>query len=285
MGDFFKSKRFKILLVVLVLRLAFMLQAAWTGGFSPAISQAAGVVVTPLQKLSSSISGAVSGYFRRYVRADEIAAENEALRAEIDELRRQAVNYEEYKHENEELRKYLDVEFREEHPDFEVELASVVARDPDDRFYSFTIDRGSLSGIEPLDPVVTADGLVGVVREVGVNYSKVVTILDVWIDVGARDVRTRDIGIVTGSVDLAADGKCRLNYLPRESGAAPGDIVVTSGIGDSLYPQGLLIGKITRIDNAPGDISLFAEIEPFADVRRLTDVMVIKSFEGQGGAE
>ncbi|MFR9190472.1 MAG: rod shape-determining protein MreC [Anaerotruncus massiliensis (ex Togo et al. 2019)] len=262
-----------------------MLQAAWTGGFSPAISQAAGVVVTPLQKLSSSISGAVSGYFRRYVRADEIAAENEALRAEIDELRRQAVNYEEYKHENEELRKYLDVEFREEHPDFEVELASVVARDPDDRFYSFTIDRGSLSGIEPLDPVVTADGLVGVVREVGVNYSKVVTILDVWIDVGARDVRTRDIGIVTGSVDLAADGKCRLNYLPRESGAAPGDIVVTSGIGDSLYPQGLLIGKITRIDNAPGDISLFAEIEPFADVRRLTDVMVIKSFEGQGGAE
>ena len=261
MGDFFKSKRFKILLVVLVLLLAFMLQAAWTGGFSPAISQAAGVVVTPLQKLSSSISGAVSGYFRRYVRADEIAAENE------------------------ELRKYLDVEFREEHPDFEVELASVVARDPDDRFYSFTIDRGSLSGIEPLDPVVTADGLVGVVREVGVNYSKVVTILDVWIDVGARDVRTRDIGIVTGSVDLAADGKCRLNYLPRESGAAPGDIVVTSGIGDSLYPQGLLIGKITRIDNAPGDISLFAEIEPFADVRRLTDVMVIKSFEGQGGAE
>ena len=134
MGDFFKSKRFKILLVVLVLLLAFMLQAAWTGGFSPAISQAAGVVVTPLQKLSSSISGAVSGYFRRYVRADEIAAENEALRAEIDELRRQAVNYEEYKHENEELRKYLDVEFREEHPDFEVELASVVARDPDDRF-------------------------------------------------------------------------------------------------------------------------------------------------------
>lgn len=104
MGDFFKSKRFKILLVVLVLLLAFMLQAAWTGGFSPAISQAAGVVVTPLQKLSSSISGAVSGYFRRYVRADEIAAENEALRAEIDELRRQAVNYEEYKHENEELR-------------------------------------------------------------------------------------------------------------------------------------------------------------------------------------
>ena len=264
-----------------------MLQAAWTGGFSPAISQAAGVVVTPLQKLSSSISGAVQRLLPAAMSAPTRSPpENEALRAEIDELRRQAVNYEEYKHENEELRKYLDVEFREEHPDFEVEPASVVARDPDDRFYSFTIDRGFPQRHRAARP--------GGHRrragrawcsEVGVNYSKVVTILDVWIDVGARDVRTRDIGIVTGSVDLAVDGKCRLNYLPRESGAAPGDIVVTSGIGDSLYPQGLLIGKITRIDNAPGDISLFAEIEPFADVRRLTDVMVIKSFEGQGGAE
>ena len=74
MGDFFKSKRFKILLVVLVLLLAFMLQAAWTGGFSPAISQAAGVVVTPLQKLSSSISGADIPPEIAAHRADEIAA-------------------------------------------------------------------------------------------------------------------------------------------------------------------------------------------------------------------
>ena len=56
-------------------------------------------------------------------------------------------------------------------------------------------------------------------------------------------------------------------------------------VGSPVKYLGMPIGKITRIDNAPGDISLFAEIEPFADVRRLTDVMVIKSFEGQGGAE
>ena len=191
------------------------------------------------------------------------------------------MNYEEYKHENEELRKYLDIEYKEEHPDFEMTPAAVVARDPDSRFYSFTIDKGSLDGVAPYDPVVCADGLVGRVKEVGLTYSKVITILDVEIDVGAYDARTRDIGIVNGSVALAADGRCIMNYLPRESGAAQGDLVVTSG--GNLYPKGLVIGKIARLDNAPGNISLYAEIEPTADIRNLTDVMVITSFNGQKG--
>ena len=281
MGDFFKSRKFKVLIALFIMLIALMLRASWTGGLSPAIEQVAGAVVAPFQKLSSTISDGVSGFFRRYARADEVAQENEALRSEINELRAQLVNYEEYKHENEELRKYLDIEYKEEHPDFEMTPAAVGARDPDSRFYSFTIDKGSLDGVAPYDPVVCADGLVGRVKEVGLTYSKVITILDVEIDVGAYDARTRDIGIVNGSVALAADGRCIMNYLPRESGAAQGDLVVTSG--GNLYPKGLVIGKIARLDNAPGNISLYAEIEPTADIRNLTDVMVITSFNGQKG--
>ena len=281
MGDFFKSRKFKVLIALFIMLIALMLRASWTGGLSPAIEQVAGAVVAPFQKLSSTISDGVSGFFRRYARADEVAQENEALRSEINELRAQLVNYEEYKHENEELRKYLDIEYKEEHPDFEMTPAAVVARDPDSRFYSFTIDKGSLDGVAPYDPVVCADGLVGRVKEVGLTYSKVITILDVEIDVGAYDARTRDIGIVNGSVALAADGRCIMNYLPRDSGAAQGDLVVTSG--GNLYPKGLVIGKIAKLDNAPGNISLYAEIEPTADIRNLTDVMVITSFNGQKG--
>ena len=281
MVDLFKIRKFKVLNALFIMLIALMLRASWTGGLSPAIEQVAGAVVAPFQKLSSTISDGVSGFFRRYARADEVAQENEALRSEINELRAQLVNYEEYKHENEELRKYLDIEYKEEHPDFEMTPAAVVARDPDSRFYSFTIDKGSLDGVAPYDPVVCADGLVGRVKEVGLTYSKVITILDVEIDVGAYDARTRDIGIVNGSVALAADGRCIMNYLPRESGAAQGDLVVTSG--GNLYPKGLVIGKIARLDNAPGNISLYAEIEPTADIRNLTDVMVITSFNGQKG--
>ena len=281
MGDFLKSKRFKILLGVLVLLLALMLRAAWTGGIPPVLAQAVGVVVTPLQRASASISDAVTGYFRRYVRADEVAAENEALRAEVNELRGRMVDYEQYKRESETLRNYLGI--RERHPDFVFEPASVVARDPQSRFGSFTIDKGTLSGVAPLDPVVSADGLVGLVKEAGPNYAKVMTILDVETDAGAKVLRTQDLGTLAGDVELAADGTCKLSYLDKDSGAAKGDLVYTSG--GYLFPADLVIGTILRVDDEKEGISRFAVVQPAANIRELTDVMVIKSFQGQGAQE
>ena len=86
-------------------------------------------------------------------------------------------------------------------------------------------------------------------------------------------------GIVTGAVDLAGLGRCKLAYLQRESGANAGDLVVTSG--GSIFPQDIVIGRIAEIAYEKGEISLFAVIEPAADIRSLTSVMVIKSFAGQ----
>ncbi|MBE6907562.1 rod shape-determining protein MreC [Marasmitruncus massiliensis] len=278
MGDFLKSARFKILFGVFILLLFFMLRAAWTGGLSPLLSQGTGLLVTPLQKASSSISDAVSGYFQRYVRADELAAENAALQSEVNELRSQLIDYEQYRQENENLRQYIGL--KEENPDFELEPASVVKRDSDDRFFSFMIDKGSINGITLYDTVISPEGLVGAITEVGPNFSKVTTILDVRSKVGAYDNRTRDIGIVNGDIELAAEGKCKLTYLPRESGAAKDDLVVTSG--GSIYPKNLVIGKVTEIREGEGKISLYAVVEPAADIKNLTDVMVIKSYQGQG---
>ena len=184
MGDFWKSKRFKILLGVLVLLLAMMLQAAWNGGVPPVLAQAVGVVVTPVQRAAAFISDGVTSHLRRYLAADQLAQENQQLHDELRQLREQMVDYERYKRESETLRDYLGI--REEHEDLELLPAAVVARDPNSRFGSFTIDKGTLAGVEPLDPVISADGLVGLVREAGPNYAKVLTILDVEIDAGAR---------------------------------------------------------------------------------------------------
>ncbi len=279
MGDFFKSIRFKILLAVLILLLFFMLRAAWTGG-APIISQTTGAIVTPLQKLSSSISYTVTGYFERFFHADDIAKENEQLQEQIRELQNQLVDYEQYKQENENLREFLGI--KEENPDFELEPASVVARDPNDRFYSFTIDKGSLDGISPYDTVISADGLVGRVKEVGLNWSKVLTLLDPSMDIGAYVSRTRDIGVVTGDVALAQEGMCKLTYLPRESGAARGDLVVTTG--GLFYPGGLIVGSISEVRTEKGEISLYAVVTPAADIRSVKQVMVIKSYLEQGVA-
>ena len=272
MGDFFKSIRFKILVAVLAFLLAFMLRAAYTGGLAPMTSQILGILTNPLQKASASVSASFSGLFDRMFRSGEILEENERLKEENRRLTQRQLEFDKYKLENEQLKEYLDI--KEKNPDFDFETAFVIGRDPNDRFYAFTIDKGSLDGISLHDPVITEDGLVGMVVEVGPTYAKVATILDVMLEISSYDSRTKDIGITTGRIDLAEEGLCLLTLLQRESGASAGDIVITSNVG----------GTIREVRTESHGISLYAVIEPAVDVRTVKDVLVITSFEGQASA-
>lgn len=281
MGDFFKSIRFKTLVAVLAFLLAFMLRAAYTGGLAPMTSQILGILTNPLQKASASVSASFSGLFDRMFRSGEILEENERLKEENRRLTQRQLEFDKYKLENEQLKEYLDI--KEKNPDFDFETAFVIGRDPNDRFYAFTIDKGSLDGISLHDPVITEDGLVGMVVEVGPTYAKVATILDVMLEISSYDSRTKDIGITTGRIDLAEEGLCQLTLLQRESGASAGDIVITSNVG-GLYPKDLVIGTIREVRTESHGISLYAVIEPAVDVRTVKDVLVITSFEGQASA-
>lgn len=283
MRDFFNSAKFKILVALLAVLVVSMFVTAYLGGAASPISQALGIVTLPLQKLSSSISGAASGFFERYLRADQLYLENQELQEEIIRLREQMVDYEEYKRENEHYKDILGL--KEQNPEFELESAEVIQREPTDPFFGFTIDKGTLNGVSAYDPVVTPAGLVGWVSKVGLNYAQVQTILDVAIDVGAVDTRTRDSGVVTGDVDLARQGLCKLGYLTRESAVTSGDIIMTSG-PDSLFgvvfPKGLIIGTVTEVKAESNGIVLYGVVEPAAQIADVKDVFVIKSFPGQG---
>ena len=175
MKEFFKSLRFKILLGVCALLVGLMIYAAATGGYSNIVSSVGNAVTTPIFKLSASISGAVSDFFGKFLSAGQISKENEDLRKEIASLRQTQTEYNDLKAENEELKKYIGL--KDEHPDFELLSAYVIARDPSEKFYGFTIDKGSANGVKPQSPVITSDGLCGVVTEVGPTHSVVVSIL------------------------------------------------------------------------------------------------------------
>ena len=103
-------------------------------------------------------------------------------------------------------------------------------------FTPLPLTPGRTLGVEKYDPVITSEGLVGLVSEVGPNYAKVLTILDVTVEAGAYDIRTRDIGTTGGDITLAADGRLRLNMLPRDSGVSQGDLIYTTGYGWHLSP-------------------------------------------------
>lgn len=281
MKEFFHSWVFKVLVALAVILFAFMLRATVTVGSSTVVEWVVGTITAPFQSVISGISGSVTGFLDRFLKAEEISEENEQLKEENRKLIEQMVDYENYKHENESLKKQLEIE--EENPEWETMTASVIGRDPADQFYSFTIDKGSLDGVSYQDPVITSDGLVGIVSEVGTVFSKVTTILDVRLNVACQDVRTQDVATVSGDIAMAQNGQCRMSLIPRESGVARGDIIQTAGTS-GLYPQGVVIGRVSKVDFEPQGTMMYAVIEPTNDIKNIKDVVVITSFKGQGSS-
>ena len=87
--------------------------------------------------------------------------------------------------------------------------------------------------------------LVGYVSEVGPSYAKVTTILSPDLNVGAVEIRTKDTGNITGSVETAAKGLTQLELLPKDTQVKAGDIVVTAGTS-GFFPQDIIIGVRRR---------------------------------------
>lgn len=282
MEDFFKSKHFKILALLLALVFAFALRAAHTGTAIPMISRVTAFLLTPVQKGSAQLSYGISQTITEYFSGPRIADENEALVSENAELRAKLVEYDRMKAENEQLKKYLDI--KEKNSDFNFEPAMVIGRDAADRFYSFTIDKGSSDGVSKNDPVITESGLIGIVSEVGISHAKVLTILDATVDVGVINSATRETGVATGELALAQQGLFKVFYLPRDGESKVGDIISTTGIG-GLFPRELVVGTIKELLPDSKGLSLYAVVEPPADIRNVRDVLIIKHFEGQASLQ
>ncbi|MCL2579049.1 MAG: rod shape-determining protein MreC [Oscillospiraceae bacterium] len=278
MKDFLSSLRFKILVGLMIVLSGSIIASVYTGGAAPLFTQVVSLVTTPIQRVSANISGNVTGFFDQFLRAGQVYQENRLLREELAELREQLVDHQRAMHENEQFRAILGV--MEDRQDLTFITADVIARDPNDRFYSFTIDKGSRHGVDWLDPVITADGLVGYITEVGFNQSRVATILDVSVAVSVYNSATRELGIVTGAIELAGNGQSELQFIPRESEISPGDLILTSG--GSLFPRDLMIGRVASVGLSSHGTSLVAVIDLVAEVRSVQNVFVITSFDGQG---
>lgn len=239
MKDFLKSLGFKVLTVVALFLVGVMIYAASTGGAATIPATIVSAVVTPLQTIASSLSDGVNSFIGIFTDSGRLREENDKLQEEINQLRENQVELDETKRQLELYRQFL--ELKEQNTDYKFADARVVAVDPSEKYYNFTINAGSLKGVKPGDPVITPAGLVGVAYDVALDSARVRTILDPTTQVSAYVSRSGDEGTTSGTVTLAREGLLQINYLSREGGAAAGDYVATSGKG-GIYPRGLLIG-------------------------------------------
>ncbi|MDR0915077.1 MAG: rod shape-determining protein MreC [Oscillospiraceae bacterium] len=239
------------------------------------------VVSSVLNSLTSSMQALSANA------ADELVADSyevlktktEMQQRELASLRAQLVDYVDVKQENAKLMKYY--ELKKNNPTYEYMPASVIRRDPNDEFYSFTIDRGLTSGVAVNNPVVTENGLVGWVTQADATTAKISTILNVDSKVGAIDKISQDSGVITGRVDLADSNLTAFTKISASNKITPGDILVTTGI-TGLYPPNLIVGEVKELKYDEYDTSLYAVIEPYENIRAVQDVVVITGFTGEG---
>ena len=280
MGGFFRSFKFKIIVGVLAVLLGVVLYAVTQGGNTTWLSQAFGTVFNPVRQAFSAVSDKIEEGVDTIINAQQYYDENQELRAQIGALNSQLVDYEDTKEELAELRKFLGI--KEEHPDFvhsaPCHLISYVTNDP---YGAFVIDRGREDGISVNDPVMTGEGLVGVITEVADSYATVRTVLSPDLSIGAVCNRTKDTGIVEGNLHYAADGKTKMIYMDKAMTMQQGDLVITAG-SSGLFPRGCVIGNVVETGMEESGLSAYAVIQPAVNLERITSVVVLLDFNGKG---
>jgi rod shape-determining protein MreC len=251
-------------LVVSLLLLTVQTRGGGTGRAGDVIA----ILVTPVQNVLLKIHHGALGVWTTYIDWKSVWRENMVLRAESERLKLQALQVEETRSENVRLRRLLALA---ERLPLSTLAGEVIGRDGGGWVRALTVNRGRGSGITRQVPVIVPEGLVGRVVQVRSGTSVIQLVSDPTSTVGATAQRTRTPGLVEGD----ASGVVRFKFMARDGAhVAPGDFVVTSGLGN-LFPKGLPIGRVVRIEDKGSALFHFGVLAPAVDFGRVEEVLLV----------
>jgi rod shape-determining protein MreC len=232
-------------------------------------------LLVPVQRVLADIGTRADRFAQAITEIETLRTDNANLRTEVDRLTLENVQLREAAFAAQQAAKLGDIA---KTLPFKTVTAAVIARDPSNILATIVLGTGSDDGVRTGHVVLSEQGLVGRVSEVGTNYSKVVLITDPSSTVSALVEGSRATGIVRGQYG----DSLIMDWLLQSEKVKVGDVVVTAGLGlgdelRSLYPKGLVIGKIVQLQNAEAAAYQRAIIAPAVDLRRLENVLVVKT--------
>jgi rod shape-determining protein MreC len=227
----------------------------------------------PIQRSITFANEQVSGFFKHYTLNVSASQKNQELLRTIFELEERLFNIKEMEMENRRLKELL--EFANEIPGKKV-LAQIVSWDASSDFRTLRVNKGLKDGLQLQATVVTAEGLVGYVYRLTNHFADVLTILDPNNRTDVIIQRTRSQGIMEGY----SANRGLMKYVGRTEPIILGDEVLTSGLGH-IYPKGIRVGRVSRIERESYGITQHVEVRPSVDFSRLEEVMVLVSDEDQ----
>jgi rod shape-determining protein MreC len=221
-----------------------------------------------VQSLLVRVHRGALGFWGNYLDWKAARRENASLRGENEQLRVQSLQAEETREENVRLRRLLVL--RDRLPLATV-AGEVIGREAGGWVRSLTVNRGRGDGIAQQTPVIMPEGLVGRVVQVHRGAAVIQLLNDPASTVGAVVQRTRTAGLVEGD----AGGAVRFKFMARDGASvAPGDLVVTSGLG-TLFPKGLPVGRVVTIEDKGSALFHFAVLAPAVDFSRVEEVLLV----------
>ncbi len=205
-------------------------------------------------------AGGLIFYHHNYV-------ENERLNQETDLLKQKINALNEIYLENQRLKKLIS--FKQQVP-YKAVAAKVIGRSADSWSSVIIIDKGSFRGIKRGMAVITYLGLIGRVIETAEDASKVMLINDPNLSVSAIVQRSRQEGLVCGTLG----NNLIMKYLPQDADIQAQDLVVASGLSEG-YQKGLLIGTVISVGNEFSGLSRYAIIKPAVNLSDIEEVLII----------
>ena len=224
-------------------------------------------IAVPVQ---DAVAAPVDGLRRMwgdFVALGEVRDENVRLRSRLAELEEANLQYREALVASGHLQQIASMR-----DDFEIPMlpSEVVGLDVMPWFRSVLVDRGRAHGVRAGNPVITAEGVVGLVTATSRHAAKTMLLLDRQSAIDSIVQRSRARGIVRGR----GTDQLAFEFVVRGGDVMVGDIVITSGLG-GVYPKGLRIGEVEELLDPGGGLLQTATLRPAVDFGRLEQVFVM----------
>ena len=273
MRHLFSTKLRIILVVAVLLSAALAVAAGVTNQTLPGMIVQG--ILAPFRGAMNGLTNLAEQYYSYMFRYESLVAENQKLKADMAQMEDVARQADAVSRENERLRKMIGLQST--HESYKTVDAYIIGWSSSDFSNTFTINRGTTSGIQTNMVAITETGqVVGLVVEAGPNYAVVKTVLDSTLEISATIASSGYNGMVQGGYTNGRKDLLRMDYLPSSAVIRNNDQVVTSG--STVYPRNLILGYIVDAGFDDTGVAKFAILEPAADIGSLEQIFIITSY-------
>jgi rod shape-determining protein MreC len=245
-----------------------------------AVGRAAHTVVSPVERGVSAVVRPIGDWWDGVVSSGDLKRENRDLKRRVADLEGKQNEADQAITENEQFKRILQLPILGDVPRV---AARVINRDPGNFESTLTIDKGTEAGIARDMPVLAGDGLLGKVIEAWRGGAKVRVLVDPDSAVGVQTEQRPNHDSTTGIAQGRAGSRdIVVDDFDSDKPVVVGDTIVTSGLENSVFPYGLPVGKVVKVDKLPGGLGTRVRIRPYVDFDGAAYVMVLKWVPGQG---